>query len=167
MKNIITYSLLLILLATIGSCGSTDCPLNNTVMQMAQFYAPSKSLATIEDTLIITSRDSILLNRSTNTTKVTLPMSYNGETDTLVLSYRPQAPATAYADTIFVHKTNVPHYISLECGTGVFHTITAIEWSHRTPTAEQRYAIDSIAISNPNVTYDERENLQIYLNIHQ
>lgn len=167
MKHFVFYIVLIVTAISIAGCGTTDCPLNNTVRQVARFYSLDNQLTAIEDTLVITSRDSILLNRSTKTTMVSLPLSYNGDVDTLVLSYRPLAPATAYTDTIFVHKTNVPHYISLDCGTGVFHTITAVEWSHRIPSAQQRYAIDSIAINNNSVTYDEKENLQIYLAVHQ
>lgn len=155
------------MMAVVAACGTTDCPLNNTVRQVSKFYTTDGTPLTIEDTLIVTSRDSIILNRATKSNIVMLPMSYNGDIDTIVMRYKPQGEIPAAVDTIFIHKTNVPHYISLDCGTGVFHTITDVKWTRRTPTAHNRYAIDSIAIKNNTVTYDEKENLQIYFAVYQ
>ena len=89
-------------------------------------------------------------------------MSYSGDADTLVFTFTPAGVAAGCSDTLIVCKTNQPHIISLECGASVFHTITAINYTHRTPTETYRYAIDSVAVSNAEANFDGKENLKIY-----
>ena len=151
----------------LGGCTSNDCPLNNTVRLICGFYYssdPSASLS-ISDTLTIAVRDSIILNRTTNTSTVSLPMSYSGLNDSLVFRYTPMGSDSSSCDTLIVSKTNEPHVISLECGTGVFHTITATTCTSHTPNTTFRYAIDSVVISKPNVNFDGQENLKIYFSV--
>lgn len=151
-----------------ASCTSNDCPLNNTVHLICGFYnSEDGSEIDIADTLTVTARDSIILNRALGASIVSLPMSYSGETDTLVFTYSPADNAISFCDTIMVSKTNQAHFISLECGTNVFHTITAVTHSSGISDATHRYAIDSIAVSNPNVNFDGQENLKIYYTVVQ
>lgn len=154
--------------ATFG-CTTNDCPLNNTVSLVCGFYnsADGNPLG-IADTLTITIRDSVVLNRAVGAATVSLPMSYAAEADTLVLNYTPEGTTASAADILIVSKTNQPHVISLECGTRVFHTITgATNHAPRTPDATYRYAVDSVVVSNPNVNFDGQENLKIYYTIFQ
>ncbi|HCE47604.1 MAG TPA: hypothetical protein DEQ84_02875, partial [Prevotellaceae bacterium] len=55
-----------------------------------------------------------------------------------------------------------PHFVSLDCSTAFFHTITGVRITRRTPTADITTVIDSIVVANPDVNYDEKENLKIY-----
>lgn len=149
------------------ACDSSDCPLNNTVSQVCNIYRSDNGAAlTLEDTLTVMIRDSVILNRMTGASTISLPLSYNNLTDTLVFLYCPQGEETHAADTVFVTKTNEPHFISLDCPTLVFHTISAVSWSRRTPSESFRYAIDSIGIKSPEVTNDLKENLQIFFSVY-
>ena len=151
-----------------ASCTSNDCPLNNTVSLVCGFYSSGDGSAiSIADTLTVTLRDSIILNRSQKTGVVNLPMSYSGETDTLVFIYSPAESGKSIADTILVSKTNQAHFVSLECGTSVFHTITDVSHTLHMTDKDHRYAIDSIVVSNPNVNFDGQENLKIYYTVVQ
>lgn len=151
-----------------ASCTSNDCPLNNTVSLICGFYNSNDGSAiSIGNTLTVTLRDSIILNRSIGASTIALPMSYSAETDTLVFVYSPVDSIAGISDTLTLSKTNQAHFISLECGTKVFHTITAVNHTLRTADKIHRYAIDSIVVSNPNVNFDGQENLKIYYTVVQ
>ena len=149
-------------------CNGNDCPLNNTVRLICGFYntADGSELA-IPDTLTISVRDSVILNHSTDTHTVSLPMSYAADADTLVFLYTSADSEASLSDTLIVSKTNEPHIVSLECGTSVFHVISAVSHSRRTPDETSHYAIDSIAVNNSNVNFDGQENLKIYYHVYQ
>ena len=151
-----------------AGCNGSDCPLNNTVRLVCGFYsAGSDSSIAISDTLTISVRDSVILNRSVATATVSLPMSYAGDADTLVFLYTPAGSEASCSDTLVISKSNEPHIVSLECGTSVFHNISAVSHSSRIPDPTYRYAIDSVAVSNSNVNFDGQENLKIYYRLHQ
>lgn len=174
MKNTLTHILALLTIALVlaaglmlTACSSTDCPLNNVVLQQIHFYDTSGKKQTVQDTLTITVRDSIVLNRATGLGELKLPMSYEAASDTLVFRYAATGATVSATDTVIISKTNTPHFVSLECSKVIYHNITDIKWSRRTPTPECRYAIDSIAVKNPEVNTDAKENLQIYFSIYQ
>ncbi|MBQ7742738.1 MAG: alpha amylase [Bacteroidaceae bacterium] len=152
----------------LAGCNGNDCPLNNTVRLVCGFYSTTDgSEIAILDTLTISVRDSVILNRTTDSKTVSLPMSYAGDADTLVFLYTPYGSEVSATDTLIVSKTNEPHVVSLECGTSVFHGITAVSHTTRTPDSTFLYAIDSIVVSNSNVNFDGQENLKIYYRLYQ
>lgn len=153
--------------ALVTSCNSSDCPLTNTVMQKCGFYDSDGNVLTIDDTLTITVRDSVILNRLTEGTNVKLPMSYNAAQDTLVFHYTPTGEIAEVTDTLVVSKTNTPHFVSLECARSMFHNITNVTWTTRKPDQTYRYAIERVAVTNEHVNYDEKENLQIYFAVYR
>ncbi|MBQ8098238.1 MAG: hypothetical protein IJ244_01805 [Bacteroidaceae bacterium] len=156
---------ILLLLLILASCSSTDCPLNNTVSMQIGFYTSETGLKTnIADTLSIRTggRKSVtLLNRGWNFNNISLPMGYVQPTDTLLFLFRTEAGSVT--DTVLITHTNDPHFVSLDCSTALFHTITSVKVSSRQPTENFPTVIDSIIIANPEVNYDETENLKIYL----
>ena len=147
-------------------CNGNDCPLNNSVRLICGFYS-GDSTVTIGDTLTIAVRDSVILNRSVATSTISLPMSYTGEADTLVFLYTPNGSEVSITDTLIISKTNEPHIVSLECGTSVFHVISAVTHSRRTPDDTFRYAIDSVVVNHNAVNFDAQENLKIYYRLYQ
>lgn len=134
--------LFLILVASIAACSSVDCPLNNTVYTNYKLEGP---VQTLPDTLTITTvrddgLDSVLINSQVNTDSFSLPMSYWRPEDVLFFH-------TGHLhDTVWVSKTNQPHFESVDCGLNYFHTITGVRYT--------RHAIDSIVINHNRVTYD-------------
>ncbi|MBO4730272.1 MAG: hypothetical protein J5593_02245, partial [Bacteroidaceae bacterium] len=143
-KHILFLAIAALLLA---GCNGSDCPLNNTVRLICGFYNTTDgSELAISDTLTISVRDSVILNRSTDSKTVSLPMSFSAVADTLVFLYTPDSSEVSAVDTLIVSKTNEPHVVSLECGTSVFHSITAISHTCRTPDSTFLYAIDSIVV---------------------
>ena len=152
----------------IAGCSSTDCPLNNTVYLSARFYNSSSGAVTnITDTLSVIAggkNNTLILNRFVNFNQINLPMGYVQTSDTLLFCFKTKAGTVV--DQVVVENTNVPHFVSLDCSTAFFHTITGVSVSPRVPTADFPTAIDSIVILQPEVNYDERENLQIYFSTY-
>lgn len=145
-------------------CSNTDCPLNNTVSLRADFYQSSTGTITnVTDTFSVIAvgrRDTTVLNRYHNFSQIKLPMGYVQTTDTLLFRFLTDAGVAT--DSVFISHTNKPHFVSLDCSTAFFHTITDVRITRRAPSADFPTAIDSIVIANPEVNYDEKQNLQIY-----
>lgn len=134
----------------ICACSSIDCPVDNVVATVYQLKKSTGAADTLRDTLsILTFRhdgsDSVLLNRSVNTTSIQLPISYVGVADTLYFVVADTSNVTTI-DRVVVKKTNTPHFESVDCAAAYFHTIDEVETTHN--------RIDSIAINNRSVNYD-------------
>lgn len=150
---------------TMAACSSVDCPVENTVATVIKLQRADGTPDTLRtDTLTITSPkagnvDTTLLNRSINTVAFQLPVSYTQPVDTLYLTLADtsQTNHKVYHDTIYITKTNSPHFESVDCNLSYFHEITAVEHT--------RHRIDSIVINKSLVNYDlTKEHLRLYFN---
>lgn len=146
---------LFLALALLSACSSIDCPLNTTVMST---WLVESDTAYTPDTLTISTQraelsDSVLLNKAVAPDSFSLPMSYAQAQD--VLYFESYVSDTTVIDTVTISKTNDPHFESIDCNPGFFHTITGITTT--------RHAIDSLKINNKTVSYDaSRANIHIY-----
>ena len=148
-----------VMAAAMAACSSVDCPVQNTVYTVYGLYKPDGERDTLSDTLTIaTTRrdgtDSVLLNRSVNTTQFDLPISYTDAEDTLFFTISDTLMNTTI-DTVYVTKENYPHFESVDCNISFFHYITAVRHTS--------HAIDSIVLIYPDVNYDtSRKHFNIY-----
>jgi hypothetical protein len=143
-------------------------------------YKSDGTADTLKDTLTviteqrIAEHDPVVLNRTVNTMKVELPISYQGEEDVFYFlrSFPYDIETTtvnnegievdtiihymAYiADTVTVVKTNTKHFESIDCTPSFFHTIRDVRYTTN--------GIDSIVIQNPEVNYDPtKEHFRLY-----
>ena len=164
-----TFSLL------ISSCEEENCPPNALAYAVfalsdqygnpIQFSNPISIIGQIETDVVvndtledgsiheITKPDSIIndtiINQESAAEHFKLPLSYDSQTR-FIIAYN----ETTF-DTITVTHQNIPHFISMECGTGMYHHIDAVRCAHR--------IFDSITIVNPDVTYDTNEHIKVYL----
>ena len=158
MKKMRYYTKLSILLAMVtmlmSTCDEIDCTLYNTVTLSCGFYAEDSKIA-ITDTMTVSfgKGGRVLLNRSTKTSELTLPMSYWQETDTLVLTV--SGEEYQLSDTLWISKTNTPHFESPDCPTIMFHQITSVACTHG--------FIDSVTVVLPYVNYAQDENIKVYI----
>ncbi len=142
----------------LGSCSSTDCPLNNVVQCHYTFYSSeTKKAVAYTDTLSVVTADSVVLNKLVNSQTFALPISYGMAEDTLHFQFR--TPERTDNTRIIVTHTNTPHFVSLECGTSYFHQITRVTTSSDSSSP----IIDSVIVSNKDVNYNQNENIRIYL----
>lgn len=141
---------LLLLLA--GACNDTDCTVSNTAyVNYGLYNGNGVAVASTEPvTVTTTGVDSVLINQENNMQLMQLPLSYTNTEDTFIVHL-----SETLFDTIYVTHQNIPHFISMECGTGMYHHIDAVRCAHR--------IFDSITIVNPDVTYDTNEHIKVYL----
>lgn len=141
-KNRSLHVCMLLTVVFMGACSSIDCPLNNTVYTKYKLLGP---VSTLSDVLTISTTrqnglDSVLINQQQNTDSFYLPMSYGQDEDVLYFQ------TNQIMDTVWVRKTNRPHFESVDCGLNYFHTITGVRFT--------RNALDSVVIHQKEVTYD-------------
>ena len=139
------------------ACSSVDCPLNNVVYAKYKLMGDDTKLSYV---LTITTvradgTDTILLNQQQNADSFELPMSFGQTVDELCLTRDRQDGSEVRRDTIWIEKTNEPHFESVDCGVNYFHTITGVRHTSHT--------IDSVTINKRNVNYDASvSHLYIY-----
>ncbi len=153
MKKLWAILLLSVLLV---SCEGVDCTLNNMVLCHYSFYdSNSGDAISLSDTLTITAQgtDSVLFNQGVNKSSVSLPMSYGNDTDSLLFTIT--GDGYSYESTIFVSKTNIPHYESPDCPTTMFHQITDATCVSS--------VIDSVVVIRSSVNYLQDENIKVYI----
>lgn len=133
------------------SCSNTDCVITNTSYTNFMFYNERGQTIALSGTISVTAAgtDSILVNKETNPKSFQLPLSYTNAEDTFIVHYTEKM-----VDSIFVKHANIPHFISMDCGTGMYHYIEEVRCTNN--------AIDSIQVINPEVTYDAKENIKVY-----
>lgn len=141
-------------LITITACDSADCSLRNHVACTYCFYSDGTSISLL-DTLNVYAcgTDSVLVNQEIGASSVNIPMSYWLDADTLIFEVRSEI--YLLTDTVYVEKTNIPHFESPDCPTKMFHLITSARCTH--------HFMEDIVITYPQVNYDEVENLQIHI----
>ena len=82
-------------------------------------------------------------------------------TDTLLLRFS-NDKGQAARDTLFLSHETKPHFENIDCPAAVFHKIQNVRWTSHL-LREMPLTIDSVALINPNVNYDDTENLRVYL----
>lgn len=143
----------------LAACSTFDCPLNNKV------YASVKlASGQLDDTLSVSiprsmgedESDTVVVNRLTETDSLSLPMSYSHDEDLYLLHFKQKDTGAETTDSMWVKKTNEPHFESVDCSPAMFHTIGGVRYT--------RHNIDSISINNNKVTYnDAKAHLLLYL----
>jgi hypothetical protein len=135
----------------LGGCSDSECTLSNTSYTCFQFYNQNGKTVSMTGTISVTAAgtDSVLINQESAPSQFQLPLSYTHEKDTFIVHYTERM-----IDSIFVTHANIPHFLSMDCGTGMYHTIEAVSSTHN--------AIDSLSIVNPNVDYETKENIKLY-----
>ena len=141
-----------------GACTSVDCPVDNRVAVVYKLSNSDNTQMTLIDTLTIATRiangtDSILLNRSVETSEFTLPVSLTNECDTF--TFERKGNGYAVTDTVWMEKTNLPQFESVDCNLVYFHDVTEITHTH--------HGIDSIYVNKRRIDYDSNtEHFRIY-----
>lgn len=133
------------------ACSNTDCVISNTSYTNFVFYNERGQAVSLSGTISVTAAgtDSVLINQEASPKLFQLPLSYANTEDTFIVRYTERM-----VDSIFVKHANIPYFISMDCGTGMYH--------HLEEVSSTNNAIDSIQIINPEVTYDAKENIKIY-----
>lgn len=157
MKHLLMHSffglfLCLIFGLGISACSEeNDCSLTSRSMGRFNFLTKSTLAEKKIDTLSVTAlnTDSVLVNKDVLATYESLPLSYTSNTTTFIFHY-----SETERDTLWVSHQNIAHFVSMECGTTMFHHLDSVRCTYN--------IIDSIAISNPEIDNNEKENIRIF-----
>lgn len=151
-----------IVLFIIASCDNgADCNINNVAYNRIQLYSAIADGDTIvsgkysyPDTLtvklVVNGNDSIIVNRLVGASELQLPICFTQECDTLVFEY-----SGADNDTLYIEHTNIPYFVSSDCGMAMYHHLTGLRHTHS--------LIDSAAIKEAFINYDWNENIKLYI----
>ncbi len=154
-------AIIMLLTLTIAACDNgTDCNINNVSYNRIQLYGTNEQTDTLNksysypDTLtvklIINGNDSIIINRLVGASELQIPVSYTHECDTLIFEY-----SGNFNDTLYVEHSNIPYFISTDCGMAMFHHVTGLRHTNN--------LIDSAAINEPLINFDWHENIKLYI----
>lgn len=138
-------------------CGDTNCPLITVALARFEFidsrtHAPVSltngatvtGLAMANDTLIVDT----VFNHAQN--YMAVPLSYTNRT-TYVIHY-----TELMRDTIEVTHKDIPFVSDIECSPMMFYQIENIRYTTN--------ALDSVTLTNPEITNEEKTNFYIYYN---
>ena len=151
----------ILLTLTIAACeNGTDCNINNVSYNRIQLYASEMQEDTLSEKysypdtltvkLIINGNDSIIINSLVGASELQLPVRYTHDCDTLVFEY-----SGNLIDTLYVEHSNIPFFISTDCGMAMYHQLTGLRQTNT--------MIDSAAINEPLIDFNWHENIKLYL----
>ncbi len=156
-KRLALCTLALCSLLTAGCDSGYDCALENIAYNCIKFYTVGTDSIEKEYALpealtvsvMINGQAAIAVNHVTNAKEIKLPMCYTATCDTVIMNF-----FDSYNDTLYIGHSNIPIYQSMECGVIMHHRLTGITHSS--------FLIDSTAINNANVNFDNNENIKLY-----
>lgn len=160
MRNLIRLILLgAILCPLIGMAASCseeeDCSMTARPMVQCYLYKidPETHYAVNDtlDSLTVTAygTDSVIINNQKKVHDLSLPLRYAAETTVWVFRY-----SQTRSDTLEVHHSNTPYFLSMDCGYQMKQSITSI--SHTC------IKLDSIDIANKEAGIYGKENIKLF-----
>ena len=152
--HLFIFGLLALLTLQFAACSEdADCSETARKMMYASFYKKSStSVKDTIDTLTVTAfgTDSVLVNKDLKTSSEILPLNWTAESTVYVFHY---ISSNKY-DTIRVLHTNVPTFVSMECGYSMVQTLNKVKYT--------KHVLDSIYIAYSLANSDAIQNIRIY-----
>ena len=147
----------LCLLLFAGCDSGYDCALEDVGYSRVKFYTIDSNGAETEYALpealtvsmMVNGESYIVVNHVTNAKEIKLPMSYTAACDTVIMDFLDR-----YSDTLYIGHSNIPIYQSMECGVIMHHRLTT--------ATSTNVIIDSLAVNETNVNFDNNENIKLY-----
>lgn len=154
----------LFLVASFGACVSIDCPLDNQVVMTLTFFdSATGASVNISDSLSVfglkDGKEEILFNRGISLKSITLPLNQASDFDTLLLVFHNETERVE--DTLFLQHSRQAHFEAIDCPATTFHRLLSSKLKVHS-TASILPIIDSVIISNPNVNYEDVENIKVF-----
>lgn len=142
-------------LLLVGACDLLNCTQADVSGLKIEIFDGEGNSTAFSDTITVTAfgTDSVLLNRSTNTTEIILPLSYHAAEDTFVI--RHYGEMYEETETLYVRKTNNTYYESPDCPTVMMHEIEGILCTD--------IFTDSVRLVNKKVDFVGATNIRLYI----
>ena len=186
MKKVIALLLTVItVLALVPGCDDAGCTLYNSTNCEITFYNKSGNVTTLAEYLTVgaVGTDQLILNQGLNYNELKFQLSYAKDVDTLLFEHWTKTTVTTtetdeegnevtketqedtphVVDTLFIRKTNLPHFESPDCGTAMFHDIEDC-WYSNDSRYPDKGLFDMIYIYHAQVYYNSSDNLRITIN---
>lgn len=163
MRNLLTgiSALAAAWLATVlaTSCNTTGCTENRSSVPLADFCNSADGKSVTLDSLQIygvgAPGDSLILAPGTAASQVYLPLRPDFASTSFCIAYKyKDLDDAAHNDTVTIDYTAHPWFADSECGAMYRYTITGCR--------NTGHIIDSVAVSDPNVTNIGLTNLKLY-----
>ena len=142
---------LFVVVVWLTACSTIDCPVENTVAVQYEIRDKAGKELSITDSLSIVSirqdGDYVVLNRLSNKSSFSIPISYAYPEDLLYFCFKNLENDSIVVDTVCMKKDDFPHFESVDCNASFFHEITNVQYT--------RHYIDSLVLLNKSVTYDQ------------
>ena len=134
----------------VAACSSIDCPIENQVYTVYHINNNVGEETTLEDTLYVWTQradgtDTLLIGRATGQSSLQLPISLRNTEDMFVFLISDTLRQMTL-DTVWVSKSDTPHFESVDCKATFFHELLGVRSTHN--------GIDTVTINNPHVNYD-------------
>ena len=145
-----------------NSCDDAGCTLYNSTLCHIVFYDTDGNIYSLTDTLTVhaVGTDNLVYNRGKNLNTIQVQLSYDKDIDTLLYEHWLEEDDTHRMDTIYIQKTNTPHFESPDCGTSMFHDITKVWYGN-----DDRFPNDpffgKVTVVHPQVYYNSSDNIHI------
>ncbi len=155
-RLIISGAILCPIISVAISCSEeADCSMATRAMLQCNLYRIDPVTQMIEndtlDSLTVTAygTDSIIINNQKKVHDISLPLRYTADSTKLVFRY-----SKVTTDTIVIHHTNTPYFLSMDCGYQMKQAVTDIRYTRRN--------LDSIYVSNKEAGIYGRENFKLF-----
>lgn len=155
-RLIISGAILCPIISIAISCSEeADCSMATRAMLQCNLYTIDPVTQMIEndtlDSLTVTAygTDSIIINNQKKVHDISLPLRYTADSTKLVFRY-----SKVTTDTIVIHHTNTPYFLSMDCGYQMKQAVTGIRYTRRN--------LDSIYVSNKEAGIYGRENFKLF-----
>lgn len=143
------------LVTLVSSCDLLNCTQADVRCLQIALYDSEENPLTLPDTLTVKAcgTDSILVNKSTDTEEILLPLSYHSLVDTFILlNYGKEY---SFKDTLFVAKSNDIYFESPDCPTVMMHTIKSVRCTNE--------YVDSVSIVDAKVNFTETTHIRLFI----
>ena len=138
------------------SCSEeADCSMTTRAMMQCYLYTLDPDTKVVSndtlDSLTVTAfgTDSVIINNQKKVHDLSLPLRYTADSTVLVFHY-----SKTLTDTLVIHQTNTPYFLSMDCGYQMKQAITDVRYS--------RHSLDSIRVANKEAGIYGAENLKLF-----
>lgn len=159
MKKLVNLVLILMIAGPvigtiIFSCaGESDCSTAGRAKLWSSIYKieSAKVVNDTLDSLTVTAlyTDSIILTNTKTVTRFGLPLKYTDATTTWIFHYSKMT-----RDTIAIRHTNIPKFVSMECGYEMTQSILDLSYT--------KHRLDSIHVTSSSTNTNETKNLELF-----
>lgn len=186
MKKALT--LMLAALTALGlaeSCDDAGCTLYNSTNCHLVFYDNNGNVTPLAQYLTVNAKGAsqVVLNKGVGYKELKLQLSYTNDVDTLLWEHwtttttvhtetddegnetttEVQEDSPHVVDTLYIRKTNFPHFESPDCGTAVFHDIQEV-WYGNDSRYPNQGLFESTYLNHEQVYYNSSDNIRLIIN---